>query len=114
MHTRQHRIALCANTHAAPDQLFGILARAINAMDYLLDPTDIIAVIKQVLGKDSLKQFLASVDVEVSRLRVVRDWQKWHNHLRLGLSGGLLLDATAMHHFMFISRKCVGHSCFLC
>lgn len=83
-------------------------------MDYLLDPTDIIAVIKQVLGKDSLKQFLTSADVEVSRLRVVRDWQTWHNHLRVGLSGGLLLDATAMHHFMFISRKCVVPSCFLC
>ena len=83
-------------------------------MDCRLDPTDIIAVIKQVLGKDSLKQFLTSVDVEVSRPRVVRDWQKWHNHLRVVLSGGLLLDATAMHHFMFISRKCVAPSCCQC
>ena len=73
-------------------------------MDCLLDPDDIIRVIRHTLEKPALKSFLKSVDTQVSRLPVARDWQVWHNNLRAEMSGGLLVDATALHSFMFISR----------
>ena len=79
-------------------------------MDCLLDPDDIIRVIRHTLEKPALKSFLNSVDTQVSRLPVARDWQAWHNNFRMEMSGGLLVDATALHSFVFISRARPGLS----
>jgi len=87
------------------DQLFGILARAINSMDCLLDPDSIIDVIMKTMKKPALQSFLKSCDVSVTQLPVVRDWQAWHNDLRLTISGGLLVDATAFHLFLLTERQ---------
>ena len=93
--------------HASPppDQLFGILARAITVMDCILDPDDIARVIHSVFRQPALQSFLKHSEVSVQRLRVVRDWQSWHNHLRLELKGGLLVDSTATHFFLFAKRS---------
>ena len=88
-----------------PDQLFGILARAISVMDCILDPDDIARVIHSVFWQPALQSFLKQSEVCVQRLRVVRDWQSWHNHLRLELKGGLLVDSTATHFFLFTKRS---------
>jgi hypothetical protein len=91
------------------DQLFGILARSINSMDCLLDPDSIIDVIMSTMKKPALESFLKSCDVSAALLPAVRDWQAWHNDLRLTISGALLVDATAMHFFLLTDRESRNH-----
>lgn len=74
-------------------------------MDCILDPDDIARVIHSVFRQPALQSFLKQSEVCVQRLRVVRDWQSWHNHLRLELKGGLLVDSTATHFFLFTKRS---------
>lgn len=73
-------------------------------MDCLLDPDDIMNIIRRTMQKPALQEFLKSCDVAVQRLGVVRDWKAWHGALRVEMSGGLLVDSTALHYFLFIRR----------
>ena len=79
-------------------------------MDCILDPDDIARIIYEVFQKPSLKSFLQESLVSVQRLRVVHEWQAWHNHLRLDFKGGLLVDCTAAHFFLFTRRSRQGLS----
>ena len=57
------------------------------------------------MKKPALESFLTSCDVSAALSPAVRDWQAWHNDLRLTISGGLLLDATAFHFFLLTERQ---------
>jgi hypothetical protein len=74
-------------------------------MECLLDPDSIIDVIMSTMKKPALESFLKSCDVSAALLPAVRDWQAWHNDLRLTISGALLVDATAMHFFFLTDRE---------
>lgn len=70
-----------------------------------MDPTDIGRVVLDVFQKSSMRPFLQKSKVSAQRLLVVRDWQAWHKHLKVEMQGGLLVDATAAHFFLFMKRN---------
>eukprot|EP00972_Heterocapsa_arctica_P021693 3191297-Heterocapsa_arctica.AAC.1 len=59
--------------------------------------------IQDWIGKDAV--------IKVELVRTVRDWKSWLATLRVDPEGALLLDATAIHAFLFLRRK--GHEYML-
>ena len=61
--------------------------------------------IKEVLQKPALRDFFQGATVSVEIMNGCRDWMAWFRNLGPVLEGGLLLDQTANHAFIFVSRK---------
>ena len=92
------------HAHDILDQLFGLIARAIASEERLLCPEDVIRVIKDFMQKPSMRQFLTGAQVVAERLLKIRNWMAWGNAFPSHMCGGLLLDETANHFFMFTTR----------
>jgi hypothetical protein len=99
------------------DQLFGILCRALQLRDTIQTPEDICCCIEEVLAKPGLVPFLGSrTKAKATLANVVMDWKALlgdtvNQGLKISMSGGLLVDATANHSFTFLSR--IGHRAVL-
>lgn len=93
------------HSHDILDQLFGLLARTIASEERLLCPEDIIRVIRTFMQRPGMQEFMGEARLVVERLFKVRDWQTWSNAFRSVMEGGLLLDETANHFFMFTTRR---------
>lgn len=75
-------------------------------VDALTDPDHMVAVIKSLMEKLHIHQWLgADCEVRVERITDVRDWNGWFRHLGISLEGGLLSEATGIHAFIFLRRK---------
>ena len=93
------------HSHDILDQLFGLIAHAIASEERLLCPEDIVRVIRDFMQRPGMQQFIRQARVVVERVFKVRDWQGWSNAFRSVMGGGLKLDETAHHFFMFTTRR---------
>lgn len=109
----RRKLRLCAllflrksHTHDRIDQLWGVLSRRISRTDSLLTADDVVSCLHDELKRPGLRSWLgATTEVHVEKLNVVRNWRDNWRSLGVNLEGGLLVDATANHVFVLLSRK---------
>ena len=104
-HTVTQMMPRKGHSHDILDQLFGLIAHAIASEERLLCPEDIIRVIQDFMRRPGMQDFMKEARLVVERLFKVHDWQSWSNAFRSIMHGGLLLDETANHFFMFTTRR---------
>ena len=104
-HSITQMMARKGHSHDILDQLFGLLARTIASEERLLCPEDIMRVIRNFMQRPGMQDFMGEALLGVERLFKVRDWQSWSDAYRSVMGGGLLLDETAHHFFMFTTRR---------
>ena len=108
---RKMRLAGCmflrkSHTDDRIDQVWGVLARRISNCDSLLDANDTIKVVRDELSRPGLRAWIGSnVELHVQKLDAVRDWKQVWKPQGIGLSGGLLEDASSNHVFLMMTRK---------
>ncbi len=94
------------HTHDCIDQLWGIIARRIANSDKLRTPEDVMEVIKSELQRPSVRAWIGEgTEHHIEKLDVTRNWQQHLSALRVGLEGGLLVDHSANHFFVFMLRR---------
>eukprot|EP00438_Fugacium_kawagutii_P002097 Skav227031 [mRNA] locus=scaffold6915:16038:17861:- [translate_table: standard] len=111
----QFRCATMANhpkghSHNCLDQVFGVLSRTFQYVDRLDDIGSVKEALQNILGKDSLRDFLNVPEVTVEVLNGCRDWKGWISGLGTSLEGGMRDDMTGLHCWMFMSRRDVPAS----
>ena len=84
------------------DQLFGVISRAFQFCDYLPDIWAVAKEVEAILRRPTLKSFLGAAEIHVSVLESVRDWATYMNGFGISISGGLKLDLTANHCFIWL------------
>lgn len=95
-----------SHTHCRLDQIFGILARRVSNTDQLFDDGDVRNLLSQELHRPGLRAwFGASTEVDVTKLDAAYDWKKHLSCQGTSVSGGLLVDSSANHVFMFLQEK---------
>lgn len=109
-----------SHTHCRLDQIFGVLARRVANTDQLLNCDDACNLLSQELHRPGLRAwFGATTEVSVSKLNAALDRKNNFQCLGASVTGGLLVDATANHVFMFMQEKgpwlktCFRVVCFL-
>ena len=95
---------LKGHTHNILDQMFGVLSRQMQFIDFLPDIYAVAHEIKKMLSRPSLAKFLAGAEPVVEVLESVRDWQAYLKELNISIGGGLNRDVTANHTFLFVYR----------
>ena len=90
------------HTHNILDQLFGVISRAFQFCDYLPDIWAVAKEVEAILRRPTLKSFLGAAEIHVSVLESVRDWATYMNGFGISISGGLKLDLTANHCFIWL------------
>ena len=95
------------HTHNILDQCFGVISRAFQFCDYLPDIHAVAKEIESILKRPTLRAFLAGAEVCVSVLESCRDWSKFLDKFGVSFSGGLRLDLTSNHCFLWLSRPLV-------
>lgn len=93
------------HTHNILDQMFGVLSRQFQWLDFLPDIWAVAEELRAVLRRPALKNFLSGAEPVVEVLESVRDWQGYFNQLQIHITGGLRLDLTANHAFLFLYRR---------
>lgn len=95
------------HTHNILDQLYGIVSRAFQYQDDLLDLESVRQAIRQILNRPSLSKYFSGAEVDVSIIEGCRDWASWLCKLGVNFTGGLREDITANHAFVFMWRSLV-------
>lgn len=95
-----------SHTHCRLDQIFGILARRVGNTDQLFDCGDVRSLLSQELHRPGLRAWLgATTEIEVSKLDAALDWKNHFSCQGASVGGGLLVDSSANHVFMFLQEK---------
>ena len=95
-----------SHSHDAVDQLWGILARRIAALDSLKSPASVIDTLKSELDRPGLKAWVGlNTTTSVVKMDAVRDWKAFFNPQKVNLSGGLKDDASSNHCFLMMCRR---------
>ena len=72
----------------------------------ILDPTDVIAVVRDELQKPTIKDWLGrGTTVSVQKLDSTRAWREHLPSLGIRLEGGLLRDSEGNHCFVCMQRR---------
>ena len=94
------------HSHNILDQLYGLLAHAIQFVDNMADIYTIRDLIQNFLNRPGIKKWFGpDVDIQVIVLESVRNWQGWLDSLKLKWTGGMRDDATGLHCWLFMFRK---------
>ena len=96
------------HTHNILDQCFGVISRAFQFCDHLPDIYAVAKEVENILKRPTLREFLAGAEVCVSVLESSRDWTTYLNNFGISFSGGLRLDLTSNHCFLWLSRPLVS------
>ncbi len=69
-------------------------------------PALVYRLLRATLAKLDIKDWVGEkAEVFVEVMRLVRDYGGWITQMRVQPQGGLLLDATGIHCFIFMRRK---------
>ena len=92
------------HTHTIMDQLFGVVSRSFQFCDHLPDVYAVAKEVEAILRRETLKQFFCGAEVCVSVLESCRDWASYMGELGISIQGGLRLDLTSNHCFVWMYR----------
>ena len=96
------------HTHNILDQLYGVIARAMQFCDRLEDVWAVAERVRGVLRQPGLQHWFEGAEVEVDVLESVRQWDAWFARLGIKWAGGMLSDSTSLHCWMFLGRRGVA------
>ena len=77
-------------------------------------PALVYRLLRATLAKLDIKDWVGEkAEVFVEVMRLVRDYGGWITQMRVQPQGGLLLDATGIHCFIFMRRKGAPHMIYI-
>ena len=96
-----------SHTHCRLDQCFGILARRVANCDRLLSASDTVHLLDQELRRPGFRAWIgAATEISVSKLDATLNWRDQFQAAQgVHVQGGLLVDATSDHTFVFMQQK---------
>lgn len=95
-----------SHTHCRLDQVFGVLARRVANCDRILDADDTCKVLNEEMSRPGFRAWIGSTcGAHASRLYATLNWRDHFSCQGASLSGGLLVDSTANHCFIFMQYK---------
>ena len=92
------------HTHNILDQLFVVISRSFQFCDHLPDIYSVAKEVEKILRRDSLKDFFCGAEICVSVLESCRHWANYMGELGISITGGLKLDLTSNHCFVWMYR----------
>ena len=102
-----------SHTHCKLDQIFGVLSRRVACTDSILDADSTCDVLRAELSRPGFRAWLgATTELNVSKLNAAFNWRDHFAPQGASVSGGLLLDSTANHCFLFMQQKGRGNKVF--
>lgn len=112
----RRKMRLCAmlmlrksHTHCRLDQLFGVLARRIANTDRILNADDTCDILNQEIRRPGFRAWIGSTcEANASKFDGCLNWRDHFTPQGVSLSGGLLVDATSNHSFVFLQYQGPG------